>query len=175
MVDRSPTNEAEKYLDQGAPRGPRWTPSPRSTWPRGSAAPYFSRFSRTRRTSAKLVRLLLACRVVSDIHSPPTWGTSSFNRTPHAARADQVNNRCPPAVVEDAFAPELVCSQFFASDGIRTRDIQVNSLSLYPLSYFNRCGFWNPFAEHEAKTATAEDLEPSEPHRSNACLKAGTQ
>ncbi len=71
--------------------------------------------------------------------------------------------------------PNWFAANFFASDGNRTRDIQVNSLLLYQLSYFNRCGFWNPFAEHEAKTATAESLEPSEPHRSNACLKAGTQ
>ena len=73
------------------------------------------------------------------------------------------NNRCPPASLVDAFAPGLVSSQLFpwlrgASDGSRTRDRQFFRLMLFPLSYFNRCRFQNPYTEHDALTACQQSV-----------------
>lgn len=61
-------------------------------------------------------------------------------------QADPFKQLLPASYLVNALAPELVFSQRLpgkgvASDGNRTRDRQVLSLMLFPLSYFNRCRF----------------------------------
>ncbi len=75
------------------------------------------------------------------IHAAAFTDSLMFQSTTHQLAADRAKQSLPASFCGGRFRARVGFQPTWCIDGSRTRDRQVISLMLYPLSYFNRCCF----------------------------------